>query len=62
MKQKSFRYFVGDFETTVYEGQEDTEVWASAMVEMYSEDVHIFHSLPETFDYITSLNCNVCIY
>ena len=29
------KYFVGDFETTVYEGQDHTEVWASAIVEMY---------------------------
>ena len=62
MKQKQFKYLIGDFETTVFKGQEDTEVWASALVEMYTEDVKIFHSLPETFDYIQSLNTNVCIY
>ena len=62
MKQKQFKYLIGDFETTVYKGQEDTEVWASALVEMYTEDVKIFHSLPETFQYIQSLNSNVCIY
>lgn len=62
MKQKSFRYLVGDFETTVYEGQDDTEVWASAIVEMYTEDVKIFHSIAETYDYLVSLNCNVCVY
>ena len=57
-----YRYFVGDFETTVYEGQDSTEVWASACVELYSEDVKIFHSIDETFDYLKSLNCNVCVY
>ena len=62
MKQKIFRYLVGDFETTVYEGQDDTEVWASAIVEMYTEDVKIFHSIAETYDYLVSLNCNVCVY
>lgn len=62
MKQKTFRYLVGDFETTVYEGQNDTEVWASAIVEMYTEDVKIFHSIAETYDYLVSLNCNVCVY
>ena len=30
-----------DFETTVYEGQDHTEVWASASVELFTEDVHI---------------------
>ena len=62
MKQKTFRYLVGDFETTVYEGQDDTEVWESAIVEMYTEDVKIFHSIAETYDYLVSLNCNVCVY
>lgn len=62
MKQKQFKYLIGDFETTVFKGQEDTEVWASALVEMYTEDVKIFHSISETFEYIQSLNSNVCIY
>ena len=39
MKVRKFRYFVGDFETTVYDNQDYTEVWASALVEMYTEDV-----------------------
>lgn len=43
---------VGDFETTVYTGQEKTEVWASALVELWSEDVQVLHSLPETLDYL----------
>lgn len=62
MKVKQFRYFVGDFETTVYKGQEDTEVWASASVELFTEDVHIFHSIDEQFDYFKSLDCNICCY
>lgn len=60
--QRKIRYFVGDFETTVYDGQENTEVWASAVVEMYTEDVNIFHSIDETFNYLISLNSNVVIY
>lgn len=53
---------MGDFETTVYEGQQYTEVWASAVVELYTEDVAIFHSIDETLDYLISLNSNVIIY
>ena len=53
---------IGDFETTVYDGQQYTEVWASALVPMYSEDVKIFHSIDETWDYIVNLNKNVIIY
>lgn len=61
-RNRDYRIFMGDFETTVFEGQEDTEVWASAVVEFYTEDVQIFGSLPETFSYLLSLNSNVIIY
>lgn len=53
---------IADFETTVYKGQTYTEVWAAATVEMYTEDVKIFHSIAELFDYYVSLNCNVKAY
>lgn len=53
---------VGDFETTVYKNQTRTDVWASACVELGTEDVHIFHSIEEQFDYFVSLNCNIICY
>lgn len=56
------RTFVADFETTVYEGQTSTEVWAAAIVELNTEDVVIFNSLPALFDYILSFNFNSTIY
>ena len=56
------KILVGDFETTVYENQEYTEVWASALVEMGTEDVMIFHSIDETYDYLLSLKENVLVY
>ena len=56
------RIFVGDFETTVYKGQTFTEVWASASVELGTEDVQIFHSIDEQFEYFKSLNCNITVY
>lgn len=60
-KQKK-TILVGDFETTVYKGQTYTEVWASALVEMGTEDVHIFNSIDETYDYLLSLNTNIVLY
>lgn len=51
-----------DFETTVYKGQDHTEVWASASVELFTEDVNIFHSIDEQFDYFIGLNQNVVAY
>lgn len=62
MKTKNFKYFIGDFETTVFKGQTFTEVWASAVVEMHTEDVLIFHSIDDTYNYLSSLKENVCIY
>ena len=59
---KKYRTFVGDFETTVYENQDHTEVWASALVELHSEDVQIFHSIEETFEYLISLKGNIVCY
>lgn len=56
------RIFVGDFETTVYKGQTHTEVWASACVEMYTEQVIIFHSIDEQFQYFDSLKQNIVVY
>lgn len=51
-----------DFETTVYKGQVNTEVWASASVELFTEDVNIFHSIDEQFEYFKSLKTNICAY
>lgn len=62
MKVKKFRYFMCDFETTVYKGQINTEVWASASVELFTEDVNIFHSIDEQFEYFKSLKTNICAY
>ena len=54
--------FMCDFETTVYDNQEYTEVWASACVELYSDDVKIFHSIGEQFDYFKKKKKNVIAY
>lgn len=51
-----------DFETTVYEGQTNTEVWVSAVVELFTEDVKILHSIDDTFAYFLSLDCDLICY
>lgn len=53
---------VGDFETTVYKGQKTTQVWASAIVPLYTEDVIVLHSIDDTFKYLKGLNRDVIIY
>ena len=62
MRIRKSRYFACDFETTVYKGQVNTEVWASASVELFTDDVHIFHSIDEQFKYFETLKCNVIAY
>lgn len=62
MKVKKYRYFMCDFETTVYKGQVNTEVWASASVELLTDKVSIFHSIGEQFEYFKSLKCNLVAY
>lgn len=62
MKTRKYRYFVADFETTVYKGQERTEVWAAAIVELFTEDVQVFHSIDELYQYMLSLNENLIVY
>lgn len=62
MRKRTYKYLVGDFETTVYKGQVNTEVWASACVELFTDEVVIHNSIAETFEYLKSLNTNVVIY
>lgn len=63
MKVKKYRYFMCDFETTVYKGQHSTEVWASASTELFTDDtVQIFHSIQEQLDYFIDLKCNIVAY
>ncbi len=62
MRVRRYKYFACDFETTVYEGQDYTEVWLSGCIELYSDNPQVFHSLSELFNYFKSLNCNIIAY
>ena len=48
-----------DFETSVYEGQKSTEVWAAAAVELGTEDVKVMHSIDDLFNYFIELKCHI---
>lgn len=61
-RTRKSRVFMGDFETTVYDGQETTEVWAAATVELFTEDVKIFHSIDDLFRFYVSLKSNLIVY
>jgi hypothetical protein len=51
-----------DFETSVYEGQKSTEVWAAAAVELGTEDVKVMHSIDDLFNYFIELKCHIIAY
>lgn len=63
-KKQLPRIMVGDFETTVFDGQEFTEVWASALCDIYQENGVVFNSIGQTFDFLSEI-CrkeNVILY
>lgn len=63
MRKREFRYFTCDFETTVFEGQEFTEVWAAACVELFSEvEPVIDTSISDFFETVYNLKGNICLY
>lgn len=54
--------YSADFETTVYEGQDHTEVWASALVPLDSDEPVVHHSIQETLDYLKKQNEDAVLY
>lgn len=54
--------FVGDFETTVYDGQEYTEVWASGVCNISDLSCVIHNSIGKTFSYLENIGEDVVIY
>lgn len=64
-RSDKWRTFSADFETTVEENtreQTSTEVWSAASVELWTENVMVFHSIGELYNYYTSLNENIVVY
>ena len=61
-EKKETRIEVADFETTTYKGIEFTEVWSAATVQIGSEDVQVFHSIGDLFDYYCMLDENLVVY
>lgn len=63
MRKIETKKFACDFETTVYSGQDHTEVWAAACVELFSEDEPlVFGSLSDLVSHFNRLNCNTVAY
>ncbi len=59
------RVFVADFETTVTgenKNQESTEVWASALVELYNDEVIVRNCIQSFFADLFALDSNCVVY
>ena len=56
------KIYSADLETTVYDGQDHTEAWASALVSLDSDEPLVFHSLEETLDFLDSQNEDAVLY
>lgn len=62
MKPRNLTYYMGDFETTVFDNQTYTEVWAAAMVPFWTEEVSILHRIDDMFNKLKNLYGNICIF
>lgn len=49
VKKRKSTMYMADFETTVYDGQTETEVWAAALVKIGTEAVVIYHSIGDFY-------------
>ena len=56
------RIYSADFETTVYENQDHTEVWASALVSLDSDEPVLHHSIGETLQYLKDRDEDAILY
>lgn len=56
------KIYAADLETTVYEGQTETEAWSSALVSLDSDTPIIHHSLQETLDYLVEQDEDAILY
>lgn len=55
-------YYVCDFETSVYDGQTDTEVWAAACVKLHTEDVLVVNSIEKFWAWCEGLKGKNIVY
>ena len=56
------KIYSADLETTVYDGQDHTEAWSSALVALDSDEPLVFHSLSETLEYLDAQNEDAILY
>lgn len=62
MPKRKIRVFAADFETTVYDGQDRTDVWSAAICELNTENAEVYHSLPALFLRLDEIGGNILLY
>lgn len=62
MRKRKYTLYMADFETTVYEEQERTDVWAAALVKLYTDDVVVYGDIDSFFDAVFELPGHVAVY
>ena len=61
-RERIVKTYACDFETTVYDGQDYTEVWSAGVAELYTDNVIVLHSIDDMFNYFYSKGCNIVAY
>lgn len=62
VNRKNRKVFAADFETSVYENQNQTEVWASACGELYTDNVYVFTSIEQQFNFFSGFKEHILAY
>jgi len=61
-RAKSRRCYACDFETSVYDGQTTTEVWASGYCELYTHTSETWNNLDEFMVWVLGLSAHTIVY
>lgn len=56
------RYYSADFETTVYDGQDSTEVWLAGICELYTENPVITYNIDDFYNILENLCEDIIVY
>lgn len=56
------KLLVADFETTVYEGQTETEVWSACCAELFGDYIGVYHSISDFMEFLFSLKKSCVVW
>ena len=62
MSARGYKIFACDFETTVYDNQDRTDVWSSCLCELGNHEPILHGCIADTYNYFESLKCDIHAY